>query len=295
MNLPSDIVQQALDAAGIEYTLGDIEDGTREAQVCLRAYRQCLMQLLRAANWDFARRTQPMELLADATGNTPNVGTVVPMPWTYEYAYPIDCMKVRFVPWNWDGPNPGVPPGNIAGPQGVPQTTGNAQPPLWGRVRPARFVVATDYNYPPQIGQITWETQGVSPSGRTVILTNVPNAQVVYTSLMLYPSTWDALFRAAFVAYLASEIVLPLSKDKKFGMALRRDQIALTKEKVLQARAVDGNEGTYSSDIAVDWLNARRSGGFRGWGAGSGLNGGWGGDGCWGGYDTLPLADGSAY
>ena len=90
---PTAIANQSLDAAGITFTLGDIEEGTRSAQVCLRAYRHCLQQLLRAAHWNFARKQAQMELLADASGQTPNVGTIVPAPWTYEYAYPPDCMK----------------------------------------------------------------------------------------------------------------------------------------------------------------------------------------------------------
>lgn len=290
MNTPSDIAQQALDAIGSEYTLGDIEDGTREAQVILRAYRQCLMQMLRAANWDFARRTQPLTLIADATGQTANVGTVVPTPWTYEYAYPIDCMKARFIPWNIGTLAPAAPAGNIAAPT-TPLMTGLTGAPAVPVIRRARFVIATDSNYPTQAGQITWETQGQSPEGNTVILTNVQNATLIYTALMRYPSVWDPLFRAAFVAYLASEIALPLTKDKKLGIVLRDKQIAITKQKVLEARVVDGNEGTYSSDIRVDWLSARGRGGY---GAG-GWGDAWQGDGGGCGWDSLQLGDGSAF
>ncbi len=295
-NLPTDIANQSLDAIGADIVLGDIEDGKREAQVVLRAYRQCLAQLLRAAHWDFARKTTPLVLLADASGNTANVGTIVPVPWIYEYAYPEDCMKVRFVPWNWQQAPP-TPPGNIVPPAaGSPIMTNLSSPPLTGaRLRPARFVVATDFNYPPPQGQITWETQGVSPQGRTVICTNVQFAQVVYTALLQYPSVWDALFRAAMVAYLASEIALPIwvRRDHKFGIQMRNEQIKLAKEKIMQARVTDGNEGHYSSDISVDWMRSRNTG------AGSGIGyGGWpdGGAGVWGyGWDNCGFADGTAY
>lgn len=297
MNLPTDICNQALDAVGIEETLGDIEEGTRAAQVCLRAYRQCLMQLLRAAHWDFARKQVPLTLLADATGNTPNVGTLVPSNFLYEYSYPTDCMKARFVPWN-PLQNPGPPTGNISIPTNIPLMTGLAQQNNVGmRQRPARFLIATDFNYPPPQGQITWEVQGVSPQGRTVVLTNVKCASLVYTALMLYPSVWDAQFRAAFVSYLASEVAMPLSKDKKFGLALRADQMKIAKEKIAAARITDGNEGWYSSDIPVDWMDARRAGG--GYWGGSGRGGGFGGEGgggCYGyGWDSCMLADGTAF
>lgn len=293
MNLPQDVANQALDAAAVEHTLGDLQEGTKTAQVTLRAYGQCLRQLLRAANWDFARKTAPLVLLGDATGQTPNVGTMVPTPWIYCYAYPTDCMKVRLVPWNY-GQFPSVPTGNISIPTTIPLTTGQGVPQSTGqRLRPSRFVVATDVNYPPEPGQVFWEVQGVSPQGRTVILSNVKEAKVIYTALMIYPSVWDSLFREAMVAYLASQIALPLAKDKKLGMQLRKENIELAKMKIKEARVVDGNEGFYSSDIRVDWMQMRRTGGWGSRNGGFGDGGGEGGFG--GGWDSCSFADGTAY
>ena len=224
--------------------------------------------MLREANWDFARQTSPLTLLADATGNTPYVGQLVPIPWVYEYAYPDDCMKVRFVPWN---PLQTVTPpsGNIQISTTIPLSTGltTAQPGVGVRLKPARFVIATDYNYPISPGTNT-EAQGVSHIGRTVILTNVPQAQCIYTAFIGYPSQWDPHFREALVAYLASEIALPLAKDKKFGLTMRAQNYALAKQKVLAARVTNGNKSWSSSDIRVDWMDVRRSG--PGW-----VNGGW--------------------
>lgn len=294
MNLPSDVANQALDAIGYETAIGDLEEGTRPAQVLLRAYGQCLRQLLRAAHWDFARRTVPMVLLADATGQTADVGTLVPVPWTYEYEYPIDCAKVRFIPWNPALQTPAVPAVNIQPPNpNSPVVTGMGQAPLSGqRIVPARFTVATDPNYPVPAGTIFWEVQGVSPQGRTVILTNVQNAQLVYTAQMLYPSVWDPQFRAAMVAYLASEVALPLSKDRKFGLTLRTQQIELAKQKIKAARTTDGNEGYYSSDIRVDWMQARNVGGA--WGPNA--YGDQGYPGVLGyGWDSCGFSDGSAF
>lgn len=289
--LPQDISNQALDAAGVDFTLGDMTEGSRPAQVVLRAYGQCMRQLLRAANWDFARKTSDLVLIADSTAQTANVGTMVPVPWIYSYAYPINCMKVRFVPWNY-GQNPGVPSNNIQIPQTVPLTTGMGQAPLTGqRLIPARFVIATDPNYPAPPGQLVFDTPGESPIGRTVILTNVKQAKAVYTALMQYPSVWDPLFREAFVALLAQQIALPLAKDKKFGMAMRKDNIELAKMKIKEARVADGNEGFYSSDIRVDWMATRRIG--NGERSAWGDNGGPGGFG--GGWDACSFADGTAY
>jgi hypothetical protein len=151
--------------------------------------------------------------------------------------------------------------------------------------------VATDFNYTPQSTSSNWEQPGVSPIGQTVILTNVQSAYCVYTAYMNYPSVWDPLFRAAMVAYLASEVALSLSKDKAFGLKLRAEQIMIAKEKIKQARISDGNEGWYSTDHTPDWMRVRISGV-------SGAN--WQGmnsaaSGCWGSYDSIGFADGSAF
>jgi hypothetical protein len=294
MNLIADVANQALDAAGIDETIGDIEEGTRPAQVLLRAYGQNLRQLLRAANWDFARREAPLVMLADATGSTPNVGTQVPRgQFIYEYAYPIDACKIRFIPWH-PFQNPGAPQGNIIPPNAnAPLTT--ATPQFAGRrLIPAKFVITNDPNYPPEPGQIFWEVQGQSPQGRVVIMCNVYKAMCIYTTTALYPSMWDSLFREAMVALLASNVALPLSKDKKFGMQMRKDNIEIAKAKIREARVVDGNESVASSDISVDWMRTRNTGG---WGRGGhgqgGEGGGFGGFG--GGFDAMNLADGSTF
>lgn len=288
--LPADICNQALDAAGVDHTVGDLQEGTRPAQVLLRCYVPCLQQLLRAAHWDFARATADLMLLADATGQTANVGQAVPVPWTYEYGYPIDCLKVRFVPQNY-GQFPTVPTGNISIPTDVPLTTGQNQDVLTGqRLIPSRFTIATDPNYVAPPGTLIFDTPGQSPIGNTVILSNVQRAKAVYTRFMPYPTTWDALFREAMVAMLAQQIALPLAKDKKFGMQMRKDNIEIAKGKIKAARVADGNEGWYSSDLRVDWMATRNIGNRDGqwwWGDGPGN--------YWGGWDACGFADGTAY
>jgi hypothetical protein len=294
--LPADVANQALDAIGFKFTIGDLQEGTRPAQVLLRAYSQSLRQMFRAANWNFARKTSDLVLLADATGQSQDVPNIVPQPWTYEYEYPTDCMRVRYIPWNFNNQVGGAPTGNIAIPS-TPLVSNLGQPPYLGqRIRPARFQQAFDTNYTPQLGQVWWETQGISPIGRVVLLTNVKHAQVVYTVYIPYPSVWDALFRAAFVAYLGSEVAFALHDDPKLGMSARNTQIAIVKQKLIEARLNDGNESTSSSDIAVDWMRTRNVGGgtwAAGWGWGAGGPDGPGGYG--GGYDSLALADGSVF
>jgi hypothetical protein len=290
MYLPTDVCNQALDAVGCEETLGDIEDGTRVAQVCLRSYRECLLQLLRGAHWQFARKQAPLLLLADATGQTANVGTAVIAPWVYEYAYPNDAAALRFIPHQQA---PIAASGSISLPTTALSTALASPPGQFGRLRPARFLVARDSNYPPPAGAISWEVQGVSPQGRTVVLTNVANASAVYTSVVLYPSEFDPLFRSAFVAYLAAKIALPVSKDKKFGLQMRREQIAILKAALDEARVANANEGWGSADLSVDWMNFRNAGSANMRSMMGGEHGF--GDGLFCGFSPVDLGNGSAY
>lgn len=279
MSLPADIVNRSLSQAGSDLVIGDLEEGTNEARRALMQYAPTLKQILRCAAWNFARQESPLQLLADASGATPNVGTLVPTPWLYLYALPIDCMKARWVPQGRGIlPAGAAPPGNIVPPNNQLPLTGAIDYPPSYRLgnRPARFLVATDSNYPGVTtsgqpwGQNTawWETQGIAPNARTVILTNVPFAHLVYTALIVYPSLWDSLFEEAFVAALAARLALPLNKDKKLGMALRQENIAIAAQALQQARVRDGDEGFASVDHEPDFIRIRSSGGYGRWGAG---------------------------
>ena len=284
---PTAIGNQSLDACGVNFTMGDMEEGSDQANVILRAYRQNLQQLLRACHWNFARAQRPLTLLADATGQTANVGTMVQVPWRFAYALPQDCVKMRFVVWN---PLTGVqiPVGNITIPT-TPQTTGQGQSPLTGaRLTPARFLLGTDPNYPSAPGVAYDQVQGTSPAGSTVIMTNVEQAVGVFTANIIWPSLWDPMFRQALVAMIASNVVLRLQSDKKLGMALRREQIAIAKGAINAARVTDGNEaGFANTDHVPDWIRGRYAGGW----SGANIYGGLGVLGY--GYESVGFADGS--
>lgn len=286
----ADLINQALDSIGWAEMVGDPEEGTHHAQVALRQYRTCRQQLLQAALWDFAMRQAPLTLLADASGNTADAGNVVPLAWLYEYAWPTDALRIRYIPWNLNNPSTLTPQNNIQLPQ-TPLVTGIGQLPPGARIIPAKFRVSTDYNYPVPGGTQTTDVMGVSPQGRTVVLCNVKQVQAVYTADMLYPSVWDPLFREALVAYLGAQMAVPIwskkDQSQKTGIAARDRLIPIVKDKLTMARVANGNgSGTSSSDIAVDWMRARYVGGIGsyanwgpgGWGSGEGGGFGWAGD-----------------
>lgn len=283
------MANEALDAAGIDYTLGDLEDGVRYAQVCARKYRPLLGALLRAAHWSFARKQQQLQILTDQTGQlTPNTNTQ--LPWIYSYALPNDCVLAIYVPWQQSPLLMGEPSTNITPPNPqLPLMSGLAQTNL-GYTKPARFLISRDVNFPPAAGQVYDAVQGVSPMGQTVILTNVPQAFLVYTSLVLTPSEWDTEFREAYVAYLASEIAVPLHKDKKFGLAMANRQVQIAKDKISEARAQSANAGWNVNSHFPDWINIRNTGSGWGWGWGQEFGLDSGGIGIWyGAWDSLSI------
>jgi hypothetical protein len=306
--VPADIANQALDSLGhpMEKRIGDLQEGTVEAQVVLRNYGTALRQISRSAHWNCLRRRLSMTLLNDATGNTTRQqqqaggpvtvgpGTVGMRPWVYEYAWPVDCVKARFVPATQIG-GPGPPAGNIALPPN-PLMSGLNQG-FFPRQVPSRFVVSNDViptliGYPAAWNQIpdTSQTLGQGLSSQTVILSNQICADLVYTALITYPDQWDPLFRQAFVALLASQIVMGVTQDRKLALSLRQEQISVCKMALEQARISDGNEGFFSVDHQPDWLRIRNTGAWNGSGWG------WDGLGVLGyGWDSCGFADGSAY
>ena len=306
---PADIANRSLDAIGHPYEvrIGDLQEGGIAA-VLLRHYGAALRQLLRSAHWNFARTRAELTLLQDATSQTTQaqinaghpvtvgIGTPGMRPWVYEYAWPINAVKARFVPMTMGQVGPAPPPGNISLPPG-PQMGGGSGVTPFIRDRPARFSVGQDA-VPNLIGvPATWDefpdlstTMGQAIPYQTVILTNVRCAALVYTALLTDPNQWDPLFQQAFVALLASLVAVPLIPDRKLGIGVRAEQIKIAKAALDQARVTDGDEGWFTVDHIPDWLRIRNSGPWRG---GAGLEDGPGM--LWGGWDACSFCDGSAY
>ena len=304
--MAEDVVNRACDMAGIpEQAIGDIQQGTTAARVALRHYMPCLEQLFRGAYWNFCRRSGPLQLLgavpgfgpAVPSGNTPPYGSQVVVPWTFEYALPIDCIAARFVPWNHSLPQSATPAGNFVMPSQAPPTTQDLAFRRPSHLMPARMLVANSTNYPLPTPPNTppqqwWNTRGAAPDMRTVILTNVPHAELVYTAFIPYPNLWDPLFQEAMSALLATHLALTCNPDTKEGRAMRSEAIAIAKAAIGAARVRDGDEGTNSISRTAEWIRARNVGaGYGGFGGfeegGPGvLSVGWG---------AVTFGDGTAY
>lgn len=83
------IVNEALTRVGYPERISNIYEGTRQARAALDVYAQTRDELLRQEDWDFAQKIAAAVLS----------GAVAPAPWTTEYDYPSDCLRLRNL-WN---------------------------------------------------------------------------------------------------------------------------------------------------------------------------------------------------
>lgn len=265
MTSPVDICNVALAEAQTRTSINGFPpiDNSPAAVASKLFFTTKTQMVLRGANWDFARRQENLTLLRAAVINGAVSSDPPPQPWQYEYLYPADCLKLRFL-IQYQQPQP----------SGTPLTTAptNAIAPALATTN-VPFVIAAKVN-------------ATTGSPTKTILTNMANAQGVYTAdLSQYPDMWDAMFTAADTATLGAYLVATLSGDK----AMMQLQIAVAKGALDAARAANGNEGMPQQDVIPDWIRIRNAGAF--WG----VNWGAAGQPYYGGWEACAMPDGLFY
>lgn len=236
------------------------------AQVASRTYQIQADAVFRAAHWNSARRQKELTLLKSAAGTPQNPdGTLPtpPVPFLYEYAWPTDCLKFRFL----------FPQPNLAT---------AASPPIMTNTGVSSYPVVNTAM--PYVVDIDDDAQG---NQIKVLLTNACRATGVYTARINNVDLWDPALQNAVIGALASWFIGPLSGDDKKLMLHVQMAAAL----IQQARISDGNETIQSQDIEPDWMRIRDSGSGWGLGAISGLIGA----GCVAGYDSWGAPNGMSY
>lgn len=229
-----DICNQALAAMGTRSTITSLLENSVEAKNCNMQYASTRDQLLRCAPWGFCKRTEVLALLKAAPGTPEFIGTVPtewsndlpPPPWLYSYAYPNDCVIVRFV-------------------QGT--LLGQASSPIF----PTNIGVASSIYGPPSKFEIRSEKVG-SDSARTVV-TNQQKAIATYNFLETNPTNFDSEFVIALINALAANLVIPLSGDKGLKDRLEKDAENI----IAEARVRSANEELTIYDVTPDWILAR--------------------------------------
>jgi len=246
MTSPVDLCNLALDQIVARTSITGISPASPPnnvaAQVASRVYQLQADAVFRAAHWNAARVQNQLTLLRAAAGTQENAnGTTLPLPptpWLYEYAYPSDCLLMRFV----------IPKPTGLTAAGIPIMTniGVANRPLVNTGVP--FVPSIDLD--------------ANGNQIKVILTNARNPDGVYTGRILNVDLWDSSLQNAVVGTLAAWFCLPITG--KLDLLNARVQLAVGL--INAARMSDGNEGITSGDVPVDWMDVRNSG--AGWGDG---------------------------
>lgn len=233
------LTNRALLQIGARAQVSSLDEGSTAANAASILWVPTYEQLGRAANWNTFRKQAILSLLKAAQGTPENPnGTTMPLPpqpWLYSYAYPSDCLKVRFL-------LPTYIVGSVSGT--VPDTTANNAAPLMfpGNGGQVPFAVAYDVD--------------ATNNPITVILTNLTQAQCVYTVNQPNPNGWDPQFQQAFVSTLAAFLVPALSMNA----SLMQGMIASAEKAITAARVTDGNEGVTSQNREADWIVARGGG-----------------------------------
>lgn len=214
------ICNKALSEMGARAKISALNEVSKEAEACALWYDDVRRSLLRSAHWAFARK----QLLLTEVGNAVD-GTAL-IPWGYEYEYPEDCIRLRYLFIDQTIVNGDV----------VPTGDGVFYPWMMPS-RANRFL----------IGQGTEDTK--------VILTNLQSAVGVYTADITDTDQFDSGFEDAMVAGLASKLVIPLAGNA--DMKITFEQMA--RAVIDAARAAD-NEAIPTTDHTPDWILARNGG-----------------------------------
>lgn len=229
-----DICNRALGAIGARATISSLNDPVQAAIQCKLNYAAMRKMLLRSAHWGFARRQVALAQIGSLSAGT------APYPWLYEYSYPSDCLKVRYLV----EPSP-VPPSSLP-------TTGETLLPYTSS-RQWRFLIGNDLDS--------------GGNARRMVLTNLFQAFAVYTVDVTNTDLFDDSFTEALVAGLASKLVIPLTGN----VAMRQSFINEATSAVINARVADGNEALPSTSHTPDWIQARGIPDYYAYGGGPGI------------------------
>lgn len=241
MTSETTICNFALSQVGTRSTIASLTEDSNEARACNLWFDQTRDDMLQQAFWNFARKTATLSLLKQSPGTPGFVGpasatwsNVYPAPpWQYQYAYPSDCLQVRYLQ-----------------PQLSTGWTGDV--PLFG----ASVVTSGPTWNVPAVPYITATDTDAGGNDYNCILTSQYQAIATYTRRIINPNLFSSQFISATQSLLAARITMQLTGDKSLANGL----IQSTNDMILQARVSDGNEGLTVQDPATDWVQARADG-----------------------------------
>lgn len=215
-------------------------DSSVQAQLCARFYPVARDALLEMASWGFATRRVSLALLQEAVdGSSPRVyPDNSPATWRYMYALPngvlnvlavlpkdaLDDYETRFGP-----PENGYYP---------PYPQGYVPAPGARRVMPQPFATETKID------------------GTQIILTNVCDAVLRYTTVVSDTTKFSPLFMLALSWLLASMLAGPLLKGDA-GMKAGLAALSMFNQFKGQATVSDANQRKTNVEPAAGWIRGR--------------------------------------
>jgi len=204
-------------------------------------------QALRAARWNFAKRTVDLTVwkalpgTPEATASPTTTGlwsrAFPPPPWLYSYVIPTDYLYARRVIGQGTSqglPSPPIYPySNMAITQWTPG---------------ARFEIANDpYNV----------AGGALATPVKVVNTDQENALFDYTYIANDETIWDSMFVQTMVSALAARLAIAISGDRALAQLRTQEANSI----LLQSRVTAANEELTVLDHIPDWLRIRGVGG----------------------------------
>lgn len=147
MTTPVDLCNRALLILGSQRIISSLSQDSVEAKACNTIYNNTRDDLLRKAPWDCAFNTANLVYITSVPGTPENTSPVTTLwqkgqpspPWTYEYQYPVDCLKACWI-------TPQTATGYAGSIPITPVVTGGASSYWQGQ--PVRFKIAVDQFYP---------------------------------------------------------------------------------------------------------------------------------------------------
>jgi hypothetical protein len=247
INSPAALCNVSLSLIGARAQLQSINpsDGTAAGDACSLLYQMVVDGYSRAAHWNCLRFQTgqtgatwppPLQLLKAAQGTPEQQATPSllppPQPWIYEYLLPSDCLKARFL----------IPQFVQSGISPPLTTAGGMILPRMGRNPAIPFTVALDLD---AFGN---ESQ--------VLLTNLSQAQLVYTRRLANIAFWDS----QFVEGAAAALAVWISPRLNGSAGLTQAAMGIAKAKLDAARISDANEGPQVQDHEASWISVRDGG-----------------------------------
>lgn len=180
------VCNRALLRIGQTRLIESLEERNNWARACKALYADSRDATLEARDWPFARRRKVLAAMTDGERGG------------YAYAYPLppDCLAPRYIE-----------------PSGGSSPVADLDTGLTLDVDPSGLLMQT--------GAIPFETEDDAKHGR-VLITDWPDAEVVYTARILPVPRFTATFLDALAYKLASDLALGVAKKPALGEQMLR-------------------------------------------------------------------------